>query len=329
MNTFKILFAIPTINSYNYIVNTLKLLNKEKELFDCEKNVIDFAVCVNGDERLQTITTINEYDRNIIIIETPIKGKNNALNELRNYAIDHAYDIIHFFDDDILAIKKGSIKENIRILLECSEKNKKEVIVGSNFFARKSDYMRIANDIGYFKGFIAYLMQYIYELPYKEKSDINYFLSGVSICLWVRNCPVFPDDALGIADDSFLSNYFGLLNKPNMKITNIIKPKDSIVYFLVPYIHKEWYEQQKRVMIGVEKSFLYFSDDYDYLQSIFKWRYSEYPKYRINIKPIAFLDEIKLLFFRILQKKMVKDVGIVTTSTSVSWNSIDSSKIKK
>ncbi|WP_224143721.1 hypothetical protein [Leuconostoc gasicomitatum] len=82
----------------------------------------------------------------------------------------------------------------------------------------------------------------------------------------------------------------------------IIKPEGSKVYFESVEGVRDWFWQQLRVFVGVEKSFMLFQNEYTRLQSYFSWRYAENPKYRKHIRRIAIKVHIKLFLFRVFQK---------------------------
>ena len=330
MHKYKIALCIPTTESSDYIAVTLRKLTPEINLITEKTFQVTLVVCVNGINADLTADALASYQKktlfDLIVLQSGSKGKNKAINAMVKYCKQYNYDILHFLDDDI-NVSAGSILANIRALIDSKDNTSIPTISGSNFYAKKHTFAYIAAQMPISKAIVQYFLQEVYMVPFSKNSDINLFLSGQSMCVWAEQCPTLPDDSSGIADDAFLSNYYALQNKPYEKASNIIKVESSIIYFYVPYSFEEWKSQQKRIMIGVERSFLYFHENYDYLQKLFMYRYSEFKKYRKNNRPISIKNRLLLIVFRHFQKIILKEAAKdFHSSTGVRWEQIKTCK---
>ncbi|MEJ1319572.1 hypothetical protein QY890_01030 [Latilactobacillus sakei] len=234
-----------------------------------------------------------------MILNSDNPGKNDALNLILQYSRNHEYDIIHFFDDDIM-FKKGSIRKNLETLINYPVGS--PILVGSDFKVNEANLN---------------LLQKVLNAPFEHDSDSNLFLSGTSICSWTSVYPKMPDSKDLIAEDSFVCIYF----IKNYQGAKIIKPVESITYFDSVRGLKDWYWQQVRVYVGVEKSFCMYPNDYERLQNFFSWRYAENPKYRLKRKTLSVNAFIKLSVFRFLQKFVfIKGNKLLKRDSNIMWN---------
>lgn len=233
MEKCKVIIGIPTIDSSSYIYNSLMNIKKEIELLKIE-NDVELIICINGDYNNEKIKKeINRFNDNICILETPVKGKNNALNHLIKKAKLLKGDIIHFLDDDVI-LSEGSLNKNIETLLKYSEKYKtNEVLVGSNAIRIQETFFSKIKEYG-LKGIYRYFLYQIFSLPFRKVNENPKFCIGSSLGGFLSFYPEYPDDSTGIADDGYIGNYY-LINSSlyNKEVFPLIKLKDSIFYFKV------------------------------------------------------------------------------------------------
>lgn len=303
---YNVALALVTNSNLEKINNYIK--NLKNELKTPMENIsVKIYICINGINNIKTFEKIKDmFGMQYNIIFKYDEGKNDSINYLMQFIRNDNMDIVHFFDDDI-EFKKGSIYENIEELIFLKNLGKEKVIVGSNFYAKIDKKL---------KGF-NYLKQYIFSTPYDLDSDLNYFIAGCSNCTWVEYYPQLPDSSTDIAEDSFLAIYFA---KIGGGLKAIVKPKNSVVYFELPTTYKEWFNQQVRTYIGVEKSFRLFKERYEYFQYMFAWRYAEDPKFRKKYIKLNIKNKIRLWIFRILQKRVyIQGNKMLREKIKVCW----------
>lgn len=263
-------------------------------------------ICLNGADSKNKMSELNiKFKKERIeFIYRHECGKNDAINYLVDYIKSFNFDIIHFFDDDII-LASGSISKNIQALIN---NENKPVLVGSNFYGLRNMKLRG----------VRRLFQYIFSAPYDISSDKNFFIAGCSYCTWLKYYPKLPSSNTEVAEDSFISIYFADIGDG---LNSIIKPQGSEVYFELPESYREWLWQQVRTYIGIEKSFRLFNEKYDYYQNLFSWRYAENPRYRRKYTNLNLKESIRVIMFRTLQKRVyLTGNKMINNCEKVEWN---------
>lgn len=303
---YKVAVALPSNSEFNKISCWLKNIESSLDLLDRDKYKVKIFVGLNGHSDLlysenkvgcEEQLVCGRY--NVKILSTGTTGKNDCMNHIVKYCKKEGYDIIHFFDDDVVPEKK-SILVNLEELVQ---RGKNPVLVGSNFYVNESS--------------LNWMTKILYS-PYQKDSDLNDFVAGYSNCSWLDFYPQLPSSSSMVAEDSFVSIYFAKIGNGK---DAIIKPKDSVIYF-EPYMkYQDWFWTQVRTYIGIEKSFLAFGLDYYKYQEMFAWRYAEDARFRDKKIALSFPAWIKLICFRFLQKKIYR-VGqeYLSKCHMIEWN---------
>lgn len=292
--TYSLIIGLPTNGTEQEISHWISQVRNEIKYFKKGEFNIKIVICINNRKETQLKSSDNLF---FIYCKKP--GKNNAVNKILRSAKDLNGDIIYLSDDDV-NFKPGSLSKNVRTLVSFLKDT--PILVGSDFKANVNKKS---------------LLIKILCCPYEADSDSNNFLSGSSICSWLNIYPDMPSSSTEIAEDSFVCIYYS----EHFKNYKIIKPKGSITYFEPASNLRDWFWQQVRTYIGIEKSFRYFGSNYFRAQYRFAWRYAENPKFRKNWHHISFKAYIKLLIFRFFQKFVfVKGNRMMRKNYKVKWN---------
>ncbi len=303
----KIIFGITTYNSMDFLYDNLKVLLKEIcKLDKYNKKVI---ISSNGEQNFQDVhKVINQLKETFEIIEikllnTKIKGKNNALNAILECCSQD--DICYFIDDDI-DISYNTIQSNIECLIRYRNLYNIPIIVGPNFKMKQINYN---------------LFQKIISIPYLEEAANSPFIMGGALTFYKRDFGYYPSDE-NIADDGYIGNYFLKYlydNEITIYSTNIIK--DEYAYFKPCKTFLEWKQQQIRILIGVDNSYKYFGPQYEnYFKSKCKWEFSFSRELQ---KPIKM--NFNIMIYRLLQKIVLKELKRIN-SNQFEWENISSTK---
>lgn len=293
--SYKVCIGLATNGNNNQIENWINEINAELMLLDNKKYNCKVVICLNGRIR----SNLEKKYNNLVWLYQKESGKNDALNKILTFARNYGFDIIHFLDDDIKFVR-GSLKADLDSLTNTSINS--HVLVGSNFYA----------DVTHCS-----LIQKILCTPFTPKADVNLFLSGNSICSWLQVYPDMPPSETQIADDSYACVYFA----EKYKDCKIVKPKKSIVYYEPAEGLHDWFDQQVRTYVGVEKSFMVCPEDYLKLEHFFAWRYAENPSYRKKIMSISKKEIFQLYIFRLFQRFVfLRGNYILRKNKKVAWN---------
>jgi GT2 family glycosyltransferase len=247
MSNPKLIIGIATIDSVNYITNTISHLQEQlKECF------LEYKIVLSVNGNIQTYQFLTEQYPNFMVLYTEQAGKNTALNKIIQYAKDNHYDIIHFFDDDV-RLKNNAIAINLQELINDFHTVKQPSIVASHILRVELSLKYFIQKYGLFQGLKSYYYWQVFSQPFTENACHPNFVIGSAYGLLVRDTPFFPEDN-NIADDGFIGNYFALRNKNNP----IKHPDYSIAYVNITYNKQEWLKQWLRIHLGVMKSYDYF-----------------------------------------------------------------------
>lgn len=130
----KIVFGITTYNSLDFLYENLEVLfNEISKLHKYNKKII---VSSNGNQNFKNIPVIIDQLKEMFdtieieLLNTTVKGKNNALNAILQCCDQD--DICYFIDDDI-DISYSTIQSNIECLIRYRVLYNIPVIVGPNF----------------------------------------------------------------------------------------------------------------------------------------------------------------------------------------------------
>lgn len=327
----KVAIGIPTSNSHKYIYKNLN--NIVNELRKDILNKYELIVCLNGDKEQkrsrEEIERFKNENRDVkcILVFTNKKGKNNALNLIMD-EVSKEVEIIHFLDDDI-QVNIKSILININTLIRYRENYGIPILVGSNLHVRNKKVSEFSsnNKIIALKKYILYN---IFSVPFIKEAVTPKFCMGGSMCFFRKDFGEYPNDDTGIADDGYIGNYFAIRGKEfylKENKMNIIKPRDSVMYFTVPTRYDEWLNQQIRIFVGVYYAYLYYECEIEYFKSIFSWEYSVSEEFRGEENNYA-KKTIYLYIFKILQKSVLKkSMVIINNGNKPKWGSITTSKI--
>jgi len=332
-----ITIGIPTFNSGEYIYASLSRIQKEimYRPLGIDQRIV---VCINGTkDNSTTRQEIERFEREsatimIEVIEEERKGKNNALNRIIRHArLEHLCDIIYFFDDDVWP-SKGSFATNIETLIKHEKCHGLPVLVGSAMLAishHPSHFIRLKKSLG--KGLKAYFFHWVFTLPYRPDSERPKFCEGFSVGTFIRYIPYYPDDATGITDDTFLSNYFASIGKEaylSEGIPPIIKPPGSEAFVEIPYDYREWHRQQVRVHAGIRRSFNSFSaEDQTFLFEYFQWPYAFNRESRVWPQNIAKHRLLHYALYRLLHEHNEKKAcNFLVNGNIPDWGTAVSTK---
>jgi hypothetical protein len=335
-NFKQILIGIPTtINTINYIYKTLQRIRLEILEFPIYPNIV---ICINGEgDKLNLKKEIEKFQAHcqplsIILLETEISGKNNALNLIINYARKIKATILHLVDDDVI-FRKGTLLLNTKTLILKKQSQKLPVLVGANFKGiRHSMSYFLKQEKSFFKAIKKWFFHKVFIIPFLDKIENPTYCSGQCISSFVNLLPDIPDNKYGVTDDAYLSRYFAILGKNNFfkkNIEPIIKPQNSIIYFKVTSSPQAWLKQQTRIWIGVKKANALFEKDKKYLLDYFANPFSytgssfKMPK-GLPIKYLLFY-----LIYRYFEKKLQKIVYNMQKNNEIpEWNTpLDTKKI--
>ena len=303
----KIVFGITTYNSLDFLYENLEVLfNEISKLHKYNKKII---VSSNGNQNFKNIPVIIDQLKEMFdtieieLLNTTVKGKNNALNAILQCCDQD--DICYFIDDDI-DISYSTIQSNIECLIRYRVLYNIPVIVGPNFKMKQNNYN---------------LFQRIISIPYLENAANSPFVMGGALTFYKKDFESYPTDE-NVADDGYIGNYFlKYLYDHNITqySTNIIK--DDYAYFKPCKTYHEWKQQQIRILIGVDNSYKYFGYQYeDYFKSKCKWEFSFSKELQ---KPIKM--NLNVLIYRLLQKRVLKMLKKIKTN-QVVWENISSTK---
>lgn len=295
----KVAVIIPTNRDVETVRKVLDVITAEITHCSSMFEIKVFLILNNIENSGEYISLENQYPNVHIHDAKDCEGKNDAVNKAVDHVKKDGYDIVHFFDDDVV-LQPFSLNEN---LVTLSKFEGKPIVVGSNFYS----------DISERKG----IKHYLFSIPYTEKSDLNYFIAGASYCCELKYMPPLPSSTTEVAEDSYVSIYFASIGDG---LNSIIKPAHSQVYFDLPRTFKEWFTQQVRVYVGVEKSFECFPDEYEKNQLLFAWRYAENKEYRRKFRKIPFTQVPGLMLLRFCQF-FIKKVGDekIKLAKKVEW----------
>lgn len=283
-SSMNIVIGIPTTESSDYIYKSLVRIYDE--ILRCNDKIYHFRVvlCINGNHHDDVAKEVYRFFRDYNIAEeyyavlvNQDAGKNNAVNRIVQYARNLGdIDIIHFFDDDVV-LKRGSLSCNLKALITHERQHAEPALVGSAYIAEIfpfRHFLKLSNPLG---AFMKWMFHRIISQPYRITAPRPKFCEGPSFCVYLKYMPSLPDDALGITDDAFLSNYFAIQGKEYYQkygVLPIIKPQESVSYIKLPLSYGEWMRQQIRVHAGIERAFQYFSVERTYLEKVFAWEYA-------------------------------------------------------
>ncbi|MCL2051016.1 MAG: glycosyltransferase family 2 protein [Lachnospiraceae bacterium] len=325
----KVAIGIPTTSSFDYIEATLEAVAAHIRPIASEYD-IEIIIALNGGRKFyETKTKIinfkeNNKDLSIHFIECVKQGKNNALNKILKYAENS--DIIHFLDDDVI-LKEGTVKTNIKALIDSKREYRCPVLVGSNFYAYDCGYKYFRNlGYGIFTSLKRIFWYKLFSLPFEGESRQPKFCSGQSVCFFRKDFGYYPDDETGIADDGYIGNYF-LIKNTAAKI-NLVKPKNSIVYFKIASVPSEWLRQQIRIFTGVYYSYKVFPGYSSLFEKEFSWKYSVSKNLRgKHAFESSFIDNIRLFILRSFQRRVLKkSMKLINNNNIADWAIASSSK---
>lgn len=303
---YKVALALPTNSEIDKISMWLKNIEEGINFLNQDKYKVSIVIGLNGiaeriyctdTKRFKKLLKCGRYSVDVLLTNT--FGKNDCMNYIVSYCRKADYDIIHFFDDDVVP-EVDSISLNLE---ELTSTEKSPVIVGANFFVNDKS--------------LNWLSKILYA-PYQKDSDVNDFIAGYSNCTWLEYYPKLPPTSSMVAEDSFVSIYFSKIGDGKDAIK---KPEKSIVYF-EPYLkYSDWFWTQVRTYVGIEKSFLKFDLDYYKYQVMFSWRYAEDKRFRDKKRRISLISWVKLITFRLLQRRVYK-VGqeYLKELKMIDWN---------